>query len=101
MPAPSKRSPDPVRDLVRWGAFSCALVPCVLLASGASVGGAAGAGAGLAAVTCVCRALLRQSERAAARVRVREVGRHRCRTGQMGTVVRGGGRYQDRRTPVE
>ncbi|MEU9114721.1 hypothetical protein AB0D04_23735 [Streptomyces sp. NPDC048483] len=101
MPAPSKRSPDSVSDVVRWGAFSCVLVPFVLIMSGASVGGAAGAAAGLAAVTGACRALLRQSERTAARVRVREVGRHRDRAGHMGAAAHGGGRHCNRRTPVD
>ncbi|KPC64941.1 hypothetical protein [Streptomyces chattanoogensis] len=100
MPAPSKRSPDSVSDVVRWGAFSCVVVPCVLIMSGGSVGGAAGAAAGLAAVTCASRALLRQSERTAARVRVREVGRHRDRSGRMGPGAHGSGRHCDRRTPV-
>ncbi|MFG2137208.1 hypothetical protein [Streptomyces sp. NPDC048650] len=101
MPAPSKRSPDSVSDVVRWGAFGCALVPFVLIVSGTPVAGAAGAAAGLAAVTCACRALLRQSERSAARVRVREAGRHRDRTGHMGAGAQGGGQYWERRTPVD
>ncbi|MFJ9851566.1 hypothetical protein [Streptomyces sp. NPDC101150] len=88
-------------DVVRWGAFSCALVPFVLIVSGTPVGGAAGAAAGLAAVTCACRALLRQSERTAARVRVRETGQLRDRTGLIRTGARGGGLHCDRRTPVD
>ncbi|MEN8650265.1 hypothetical protein ABCR94_06400 [Streptomyces sp. 21So2-11] len=52
--------------MVRWAAFSCALVPMVLVAYGTSLGAAAAAALGLAAVTTVCRVLLRQSERAAA-----------------------------------
>ncbi|MFI1797133.1 hypothetical protein ACH427_07205 [Streptomyces sp. NPDC020379] len=59
-------SPDPVSDVVRWAAFSCVLVPVVLLMCGQSFGGAAGTAAGLVALTCVCRALLRRSERTAA-----------------------------------
>ncbi|MCC3768717.1 hypothetical protein K6I34_000661, partial [Streptomyces sp. UNOC14_S4] len=55
-------------DVVRWAAFSCALVPVVLLMCGQSFGGATGTAAGLVALTCVCRALLRRSERSAARV---------------------------------
>ncbi|MEV6670087.1 hypothetical protein [Streptomyces sp. NPDC051162] len=55
-------------DVVRWAAFSCVLVPVVLLMCGQSFGGAAGTAAGLVALTCVCRALLRRSERTAARV---------------------------------
>ncbi|MFD7441405.1 hypothetical protein [Streptomyces sp. NPDC059909] len=57
---------DSADDVVRWGAFSCLLVPVVLVAYGTSVGGAAAAALGLAAVTAVCRVLLRRSERAAA-----------------------------------
>ncbi|WP_309235399.1 hypothetical protein [Streptomyces sp. TRM64462] len=52
-------------EVVRWAAFSCALVPFVLLVYGTSFGAAAGTALGLAAVTVTCRALLRRSERAA------------------------------------
>ncbi|MFE9643601.1 hypothetical protein ACFYO0_05495 [Streptomyces sp. NPDC006365] len=55
-----------VSDLVRWAAFSCVLVPVVLVLYGTSLAGAAGTALGLAAVTAVCRALLRRSERFAA-----------------------------------
>lgn len=101
MPVPSDRSPDPVSDVVRWGAFSCALVPVVLLVSGASLVGAAGTTAGLAVVTCTCRALLRKSERTAARLRTENPGRHRNRRGRIPTGAHGGGRYFDGRTPGE
>ncbi|GAA3273596.1 hypothetical protein Slala03_13590 [Streptomyces lavendulae subsp. lavendulae] len=63
---------DPAGDVVRWAAFSCLLVPVVLVVYGTSYGGAAVATLGLAAVTAACRVLLRHSEkteRAAARVR--------------------------------
>ncbi|MDQ0787131.1 hypothetical protein [Streptomyces sp. B3I8] len=63
-PAPAQ---DTVGDLVRWAAFSCVLVPVVLVWYGTSLAGATGAALGLAAVTAVCRALLRRSERHAAR----------------------------------
>ncbi|GAA3381079.1 hypothetical protein GCM10017750_41640 [Streptomyces racemochromogenes] len=62
---------DPAGDVVRWAAFSCLLVPVVLVVYGTSYGGAAVATLGLAAVTAACRVLLRYSEkteRAAARV---------------------------------
>ncbi|KJY38116.1 MULTISPECIES: hypothetical protein [Streptomyces] len=62
---------DPAGDVVRWAAFSCLLVPVVLVVYGTSYGGAAVATLGLAAVTAACRVLLRHSEktgRAAARV---------------------------------
>ncbi|MFD6551315.1 hypothetical protein [Streptomyces sp. NPDC058398] len=53
-------------DVVRWAAFSCVLVPAVLLWYGGSLAGAAGTALGLAAVTGACVILLRQSERGAA-----------------------------------
>ncbi|WUM76909.1 hypothetical protein OG485_17340 [Streptomyces sp. NBC_00328] len=53
-------------DVVRWAAFSCVLVPTVLLWYGSSLAGAAGTALGLAAVTGACVILLRQSERGAA-----------------------------------
>ncbi|MET8827531.1 hypothetical protein ABZX40_37380 [Streptomyces sp. NPDC004610] len=52
--------------MVRWAVFSCALVPLVLLWYGTSLAGAAGTALGLAAVTGVCRLLLRRAERRAA-----------------------------------
>ncbi|MEU9336845.1 hypothetical protein AB0D49_27380 [Streptomyces sp. NPDC048290] len=57
---------DPAGDVVRWAVFSCALVPLVLLWYGTSLAGAAGTALGLAAVTAVCRLLLRRAERCAA-----------------------------------
>ncbi|MFB6438913.1 hypothetical protein ACFCVY_19370 [Streptomyces sp. NPDC056411] len=88
-------------DVVRWGAFSCALVPLVLITSGAPWLGAAGTAAGLAAVTCACRALLRHSERTAARIRVRALRRPRDRSGYSALTAHGGGHYRERRTPVD
>ncbi|WP_430625641.1 hypothetical protein [Streptomyces sp. NBC_01264] len=62
---PSRRpQEDPAGDVVRWAAFSCLLVPVVLVVYGTSFGGAAVATLGLAAVTAACRVLLRHSERA-------------------------------------
>ena len=101
VPMPPDRSPDPVSDVMRWGAFSCALVPLVLIISGVSWAGAAGTAAGLAAVACACRALLRQSERTAARIRVRETGRHRDRSAYLGPTAHEGGRHSEGRTPVD
>ncbi|MFJ4774902.1 hypothetical protein [Streptomyces sp. NPDC088762] len=66
---------DPAGDVVRWAAFSCLLVPVVLVVYGTSFGGAAVATLGLLAVTAACRVLLRLSERterAAARGRAQE-----------------------------
>ncbi|MFD9407819.1 hypothetical protein ACFWBN_12510 [Streptomyces sp. NPDC059989] len=80
---------DPAGDVVRWAAFSCLLVPVVLVVYGTSFGGAAVATLGLFAVTAACRVLLRYSERterAAARVRAEE----RIPSGHRGRHSRGG-----------
>ncbi|MGW5640629.1 hypothetical protein [Streptomyces sp. NPDC003832] len=61
-----QQSQDTTTEVVRWAAFSCVLVPVVLLWYGTSLAGAAGTALGLAAVTAVCRVLLRRSERVAA-----------------------------------
>ncbi|MFJ5773529.1 hypothetical protein [Streptomyces sp. NPDC093094] len=67
----SSRTPPPgaaqesSTAVVRWAAFSCVLVPVVLVGYGTSLAGAAGAASGLAAVTAACRVLLRRSERRA------------------------------------
>jgi hypothetical protein len=65
--AAPRPSSDSASDVVRWAAFSCVVVPVVLVVYGTSVGGAAAAALGLAAVTAACRVLLRQSERSAPR----------------------------------
>ncbi|MFD9353295.1 hypothetical protein [Streptomyces sp. NPDC060031] len=75
---------DAAGDVVRWAAFSCLLVPVVLVVYGTSFGGAAVATLGLTAVTAACRVLLRHSEkveRTAARVLAEErfPGAHRGR----------------------
>ncbi|MYW15601.1 hypothetical protein GT039_08365 [Streptomyces sp. SID2955] len=62
--------------MIRWAAFSCALVPVVLLWYGTSLAGATGTALGLAAVTAVCRVLLRRSERGAGRCTAQRGGRH-------------------------
>ncbi|WP_443056365.1 hypothetical protein, partial [Streptomyces sp. IBSBF 3136] len=59
-------APDTTSDVIRWAAFSCVLVPVVLVWYGTSLAGAAGTAFGLAAVTAACRVLLRRSERCAA-----------------------------------
>ncbi|WP_323186017.1 MULTISPECIES: hypothetical protein [unclassified Streptomyces] len=93
-----RRHDDPAGDVVRWAAFSCLLVPVVLVVYGTSFGGAAVATLGLLAVTAACRVLLRYSERAeraTARVPVEERlgpaprGRH-SRGGSGGHRVCGG-----------
>ncbi|WP_179023128.1 hypothetical protein [Streptomyces sp. IMTB 2501] len=84
-------APDTVSDVIRWAAFSCVLVPVVLVWYGSSLAGAAGAALGLAAVTAVCRILLRRSERCAER--------HACSAKRC--AVQRGGRHTRRRTPVD
>ncbi|WP_405679922.1 MULTISPECIES: hypothetical protein [unclassified Streptomyces] len=84
-----RRHDDPAGDVVRWAAFSCLLVPVVLVVYGTSFGGAAVATLGLLAVTAACRVLLRQSERtlrATARVRSED----RIPPGHRGRHSRGG-----------
>lgn len=71
-PAGTPTAQDTVSDVVRWAAFSCVLVPVVLVGYGTSLAGAAGTAVGLAAVTGACRVLLRRSERGAARLRTEE-----------------------------
>ncbi|WP_073750869.1 hypothetical protein [Streptomyces sp. CB03234] len=92
-PAPSSAS-DSASDVVRWAAFSCALVPVVLLVYGTSFGGAAGTALGLAAVTAACRVLLRRSERVAEASSRRQSVPHRGgRHSRPGAGARRGGRH--------
>ncbi|WP_037676429.1 hypothetical protein [Streptomyces griseus] len=93
MPSPrstSARRPaeDTATDVIRWAAFSCVLVPVVLLWCGTSLAGAAGTALGLAGVTAACRFLLRRSER------------NRDRERGAGTGSRRGGRHTGGNTPV-
>ncbi|MEV6803232.1 hypothetical protein ACH4NF_22070 [Streptomyces sp. NPDC017248] len=81
MPAPGPGpdptpAPDTVGDVIRWAVFCCVLVPVVLLWYGSSLAGTTGTALGLAAVTAVCRMLLRRSERCRARCAARSGGRH-------------------------
>ncbi|MEU0406894.1 hypothetical protein ABZ307_03580 [Streptomyces griseorubiginosus] len=80
-------------DVVRWAAFSCVLVPVVLVWYGTSLAGATGTALGLAAVTAVCRILLRQSERGAARLHAQERAPHHGRRHRSGAGARQGGRH--------
>jgi hypothetical protein len=91
---------DTATDVVRWAAFSCVLVPVVLLWYGTSLAGAAGTALGLAAVTAVCRLLLRQSERGAARMLAEDRTSHRGRHHRTGTGAHRGGRHTGGNTPV-
>ncbi|MDF3146705.1 MULTISPECIES: hypothetical protein [unclassified Streptomyces] len=97
MPGPRTPSDDSATDVVRWAAFSCVLVPVVLLWYGTSLAGAAGTAFGLAAVTAVCRLLLRQSERGAARLKDEErtppAPSRRGRHHRTGTGAHRGGRH--------
>ncbi|MER7719925.1 hypothetical protein ABTX99_23805 [Streptomyces flaveolus] len=94
-PGPVAPARDGVTDLVRWAAFSCVLVPVVLLWYGTSLAGAAGTAVGLAALTGACRLLLCRSERGAALLR-EGTGGHR-RAGRGG---HGGGHRTGENTPV-
>ncbi|MFD0315194.1 hypothetical protein [Streptomyces flavalbus] len=118
MPAPRPAphaTPDSTSGVIGWAAFACVLVPVVLLVYGTSLAGAAGTALGLAAVTAVCRLLLRRSERCAARQPAEAPppgprGRHhrsgagadRAGTGanRGGTGARRGGRHAGGKTPV-
>ncbi|KUM90448.1 hypothetical protein OIE43_26710 [Streptomyces pseudovenezuelae] len=91
---------DSTTDVVRWAAFSCVLVPVVLLWYGTSLAGATGTALGLAAVTAVCRILLRQSERGAARLHAQERTPRRGRHHRGATGARRGGRHTGGNTPV-
>ncbi|MDX3454600.1 hypothetical protein PV396_22080 [Streptomyces sp. ME02-8801-2C] len=98
MTSPSR---DSASDLVRWAAFSCVLVPVVLVLYGTSLGGAAGTALGLAAVTAVCRVLLRQSERGAARMPAEEGAPHRGRHCRAPSGSHRGTRHSGGTTPVD
>jgi hypothetical protein len=91
---------DTATDVVRWAVFSCVLVPVVLLWYGTSLAGAAGTALGLAAVTAVCRLLLRQSERGAARPSAGEPAPRPSRRHRSGTGAHRGGRHTGGNTPV-
>ncbi|OIJ65687.1 hypothetical protein [Streptomyces mangrovisoli] len=104
-PRPSPEShpgKEAATDVVRWAAFSCVLVPVVLVWYGTSLAGATGTALGLAAVTAACRVLLRRSERGAARPLPDDAvpaprGRH-----HRGTVgAHRGGRRTEGHTPVD
>ncbi|MFE0673570.1 hypothetical protein [Streptomyces sp. NPDC058867] len=93
---------DTTTDVVRWAAFSCVLVPVVLLWYGSSLAGAAGTALGLAAVTAVCRFLLRRSERVAAATAAAEhpvPPRQRGHRRPAGAGAHGGGRRPGGNTP--
>ena len=114
-PPPSSGKPaaqdsvgDSLSDVVRWAAFTCVLVPVVLVAYGTSLAGAAGTALGLAAVTAVCRALLRRSERfAAGPVSGKPAGTAQKPTASRRRRVRGGtgahrgGRRASENAPVD
>ncbi|GAA0647040.1 hypothetical protein GCM10009535_25970 [Streptomyces thermocarboxydovorans] len=66
-PGPAPEADRAITDVVRWAAFSCLLVPVVLLWCGSSLAGATGVALGLAAVTGACHVLIHRSAGAAAR----------------------------------
>ncbi|MEI5103922.1 hypothetical protein RB200_42430 [Streptomyces sp. PmtG] len=88
-------------DVVRWAAFSCVLVPVVLVGYGTSLAGAAGSALGLAAVTGVCRVLLRQSERGAERARAQRRPGARGRHPGAAPGAHRSGRHAGPSTPVD
>ncbi|KUN82319.1 hypothetical protein [Streptomyces griseoruber] len=111
--APRPGSERTTTELIRWAAFSCVLVPMVLLWYGSSLAGAAGTALGLAAVTAVCRLLLRQSERGATRLLAEEEdaedagagehapqAHHRGRHQRTGTGSHRGGRHSGGNSPA-
>ncbi|MFD3583347.1 hypothetical protein [Streptomyces sp. NPDC058683] len=96
---------DSAGDVVRWAAFSCVLVPVVLLWYGTSLAGTAGTALGLAAVTAACRYLLRRSERGTAPPATphgtHRGAPHRAPHRAPRGAVRGGGRHTRGTTPVD
>ncbi|MFJ8826492.1 hypothetical protein ACIREE_32565 [Streptomyces sp. NPDC102467] len=92
---------DGVSDVVRWAAFSCVVVPLVLVGYGISAAGAAGAALGLAAITAVCRVLLRQCERGAEQLHSEQCCRHRGRHGRTASGAHRDGHRTECGTPVE
>ncbi|GAA2615401.1 hypothetical protein [Streptomyces axinellae] len=90
--AATRAAPDQVSDVVRWAAFSTALVPVVLLMCGSSPAGAFATTAGLAAVTAACHALLRRSARGEVRPAAEQALPHRGRHGRTGSGAHRGGR---------
>ncbi|TPQ23026.1 hypothetical protein [Streptomyces sporangiiformans] len=103
-PRPSSRTAaaqDRVSDVIRWAAFSCVLVPLVLVGYGTSLAAAAGAALGLAAVTGACRVLLRRSERGTPRLLAEERTPRHGRRGRVGAGARGRCRYSRGCTPVD
>ncbi|MFC8129651.1 hypothetical protein [Streptomyces sp. NPDC057302] len=99
--SPSAPAQDSASDVVRWAAFSCVLVPVVLVGYGTSLAGAAGSALGLVAVTGVCRLLLRQSERGAARLFEEQSREPRGRHGRAGAGAHRGGRHAGGSTPED
>ncbi|MGP9020700.1 hypothetical protein ACT1U9_20170 [Streptomyces sp. BR1] len=106
--APVWGTGDSAGDVVRWAAFSCVLVPVVLVVYGDTFGGAAGSALGLTAVTAACRLLLRRSERAAARGRAerttplpRPTPGTRARHGRTGAGAHRGARHNGESSPLD
>ncbi|MFD5701791.1 hypothetical protein [Streptomyces lasiicapitis] len=87
--------------MVRWAAFSCVLVPVVLVGYGTSLAGAGGTALGLAAVTGVCRLLLRQSERGEARSSAQLSAGLRVLGRRQAPGAHRGGRHTAPGTPVD
>ncbi|MEV8595369.1 hypothetical protein [Streptomyces sp. NPDC052012] len=106
-PGPAPEGDRAITDVVRWAAFSCLLVPVVLLWCGSSLAGATGIALGLAAVTGACHVLMRRSAHAAAHPpsedRTPHRGRHhhlRTRAHRTGGGAHRSGRHDGGDTPV-
>ncbi|SCK19775.1 hypothetical protein [Streptomyces sp. WMMB 322] len=95
---PAARTSASASGLVRWGAFTCVLVPLTLLVCGVRFFTVLGTAAGLTVVTAACGVLLRLSEYAHAqrgpeRFGAGGPGSHRGRHSRTGTGLHRGGRY--------
>ncbi|MEU6220048.1 hypothetical protein ABZ845_21395 [Streptomyces sp. NPDC047022] len=97
----SHPSSDTASDVIRWAAFCCVLVPVVLVWYGISPAAAISAGLGLTTVTTACRALLRHSEREAARLKAEESDPPRGAHDEAWTGARRGGCHTGGNTPVD
>ncbi|WP_242552616.1 hypothetical protein, partial [Streptomyces beijiangensis] len=78
-------------EVIRWAAFSCVLVPVVLVVYGTGVGAALLTALGLAAVTAVSRLLLLRSERTSARLLTEHSAPPQSRRGRTGSGAHRGG----------
>ncbi|MEV0091718.1 hypothetical protein [Streptomyces sp. NPDC050738] len=97
--APPAPLSDSGSEVVRWAAFSCVLVPVVLVVYGTGFTPALLAALGLAAVTVSVRLLLLRSERTAAQIAAEQSAPHRGRHGRTGSGAHRGGRHAGEHAP--